>query len=145
MNKRIERLIGYLLIIPIYLIVIIILEHSHILTNTSLLLPILMYIPILIGIVISFIFNKNKFSKILSIIIILFCIISFYNYYDTYFIEHKGLTGLSPFVYWILTSIIIRLLTIILYIKNVGFKKTLPFIITYIISILFGLFCGFWE
>ena len=144
-NKKMVNLIGTLMVLPIYVIILFIL-NQFIGVYYTILFPITMYIPILIGLIISFISYKKESSKILGLFILIFMGISIYFYYDTYYVTHDvPFGGLASFFRWILNSIILRILTIIFFGKISGIKKTIIFFLLYLVGVGLSLLLGFWE
>ena len=136
-KKNNDVLIGFLLIFPIYLIALFILGLLKInFLEDSILLPILVYLPIIVGIALSYNINDKKMNKFISILIIVFIIIGCYFYYDTYFVDHDGWRGLNSFLYWIIYTVICRLLSCIFYWRIFGLKKAIILLLLYLLIVV---------
>ena len=144
-NKN-SNLRGILLIMPIYMIYFILANKLGLNgDNNEILIPILMYLPIIIGICLSYKDYKNRFSMPLMIFVLIFVILSIHFYYDTYFVEHSGWDGLGSYLFWLLNTIICKIFSCIFYIRLVGIKKGLLFLGFYVICIALSLAIGFWA
>ena len=84
-DNKLENLIGILLIMPIYMLIFVILN-----LRVFILFPLLMYLPIIIGMVLSYKNYNKKISKSIGVCILVFLVIAFYFFYQTYFVEHSG-------------------------------------------------------
>lgn len=144
-NKSIETIIGFLLLVPIYIVVFFLLKVININVNTDILLPIILYIPIIVGIILSYIFEGKKSCIILSLLIFVFCFVSFSFYYDTYFVQHSNFDAIGSYIFWIATTLICRILSVIFYGKIVKWKKASIFVCISIAVYIFALCIGFWE
>jgi len=142
-NEKIKNLIGIFMILPIYIIITVMLSITS--APTIILMPILMYLPILIGIILSLACLDKKPSKILISIVIFLLLTSSCFYCSTYFGEYSGFDGIGIFLMWILSSIVLRIFSIIFCGKTIGIKKTLIYAVIYIIMIVSALLLGFWE
>ena len=138
-KRKSENIIGFLLIIPFYLVIIVIsLFCAFDINNTAnnIIFLFLIYLPIIIGLFLSFKNHKEKASKLLCVLTLIFLAVSLYFYYKVYFVTFYGWDGLTYFVFWLISIAICRLVALIFYIKLVGFRKALLFICNYIIVIL---------
>ena len=139
-----SNLIGILFLIPIYIFIVIISIFFHINLISYEILPIIMYLPIFIGLILC---KKNNriINIIMSILIIIFICFSVYYYYDTYYVEHPGWDGFKPFALWIINTFICRILSFIYYVKIYSLKKGLFFIGIYFLLILISYVSGIWA
>ena len=142
-KKTRELIIGILLLMPLYLLLFYILKIINL--NYVILVPILMYIPIIIGIILSYKCKLNTLSKILRWLIVLFCLISIYNCLDTYYGNHPGFDGFTPFFWWNLNTAICRGLSLILYWNIAGWKKSIIIGIIYLLLLLVSYQFGLWS
>ena len=141
-----DLLIGILLIMPIYMLVFIVLNMFNLNKgDNSILLPTLMYCPIIIGIFLSYKFYKNKVNKTFGYIIIAFCILSLYFYYNTYFVEQEGWNGIGQYFLWLINTAISKIMACVFYGKIVGHKKALIFLGIYALIVILSFVLGFWA
>lgn len=143
--KKAENLIGILLMLPIYMIVLVLLVELHLSEDNTILAPILMYIPILVGIIMTYVHFPKKASSILSGIILFMSGFSVYFYYLTYGVDYSGWDGLGYYLLWLGTTVVTRIFSCIYYGKLVGVKKTLKFFGLYVIAIVLSVVFGFWA
>lgn len=141
-DNRLENLIGILLIMPIYMLVFVVLNLSG---DNRILFPILMYLPIIVGMVLSYKVYKNKISKSIGVCILIFLGIAIYFFYNTYFVEHFGWDGLGYYFLWFINTAILKIFSCIFYGKIVGWKKAIIFFITYILLVVSSFVLGFWA
>lgn len=145
-NNKYINLIGILLIMPIYMIFFVVLNVLNLnIQNNDILLPILMYLPIIVGIILSYKIHKNKTSKLISFSILLFIILAIYFYYNTYFIEYSGWDSIGWFLLWLGTTSISKILSCIFYGKIYGWKRGVLFLIIYIVTVGLSFTLGFWA
>ena len=147
MNKQDENLLGMLLVFPLFLLVILIFRTIDVVINyplfkyldNTILMGLLIHIPILIGVIIENNVYKEKLKRTFKgIDVIIFDILSFIFYYDTYFVEHSGWGGLGSFFYWLITLFITYILSARFYSKAVGSKKATAFALLY--PVFYGVF-----
>lgn len=74
-NNKLENLIGILLIMPVYMLIFVILNLQG---DNRILFPLLMYLPIIIGMVLSYKNYNNKVSKTIGVCILIFLLIALY-------------------------------------------------------------------
>lgn len=130
-NNILENLIGVLLIIPIYIPSLMLIKCL-----TSEIIIVLMYLPIICGIIESYKdYSKKANKSIIALMVMLLCT-SLYYYYITYFTDQEGWDGLGSFFSLIFNMIILRITILFYYKKIAGFKKTLIFFIIYVLVIL---------
>lgn len=141
-DNRLENLIGILLIMPIYMLILVILNLQG---DNRILFPLLMYLPIIIGIVLSYKNYNNKVSKTIGGCSLVFLVIALYFFYQTYFVEYSDWNGLGYYFLWIINTSILKVFLCIFYGKIVGLKKALKFFIIYVLSVVFSFALGFWA
>lgn len=141
-DNRLENLIGILLIMPIYMLILVILNLQG---DNRILFPLLMYLPIIIGIVLSYKNYNNKVSKTIGGCSLVFLVIALYFFYQTYFVEYSGWDGLGYYLLWLINTSILKVFLCIFYGKIVGLKKALKFFIIYVLSVVFSFALGFWA
>lgn len=139
-NEKTKILIGTLLIMPIclFFLTLINLFNLNIGNNDkSLFYLILLYVPIIIGLVLSYTVYGRSIKKSFFISILIFLAISIYSYYNTYVVELPGFDNLGYFIFWIISSIIAKILLCVLYGKIAGWKKIAVFLTIYVLLVLF--------
>ncbi len=141
-DNRLQNLIGILLIMPIYMLILVILNLQG---DNRILFPLLMYLPIIIGIVLSYKNYNNKVSKTIGGCSLVFLIIALYFFYQTYFVEYSGWDGLGYYFLWLINTSILKVFLCIFYGKIVGLKKALKFFIIYVLSVVSSFALGFWA
>ena len=141
-DNRLKNLIGILLIMPIYMLILVILNLQG---DNRILFPLLMYLPIIIGIVLSYKNYNNKVSKTIGGCSLVFLIIALYFFYQTYFVEYSGWDGLGYYFLWLINTSILKVFLCIFYGKIVGLKKALKFFIIYVLSVVSSFALGFWA
>lgn len=139
-DNNLENLIGVLLIMPIYMLIFVILN-----LRVFILFPLLMYLPIIIGMVLSYKNYNKKISKPIGVCIFVFLVIALYFFYQTYFVEHSGWNGLGYFFFWLINTAILKIFSCIFYGKIVGSKKAIIFFIIYVLSVVSSFALGFWA
>lgn len=149
-NKIIENLIGILLIMPIYMLFFVLLHWLNfngeiLFINGKILFLILMYLPVIIGMFLSYRLYQNKVSKLISICIVTFLILAVYFFYNTYFVEHSGFNGIGYAFLWLINTGITKVLTCVFYGKIVGWKKAIIFFTIYILLVISSFVLGFWA
>ena len=135
-NYKIKNLIAALMLMPLISLLIIIilinvLEYlPHVNMGDSMytvLIPICVYIPVIISLVLSNIFYKKSISKILVISNLILICISIYYYYNTFFKENSGWDGLGYFICWALFTIILSITSFVFFLyfywKNIRGTK----------------------
>lgn len=140
-DNRLKNLIGILLIMPIYMLILVILNLQG---DNRILFPLLMYLPIIIGIVLSYKNYNNKVSKTIGGCSLVFLVIALYFFYQTYFVEYSGWDGLGYYFLWLINTSILKIFLCIFYGKIVGLKKALKFFIIYVLSVVSSFALGFW-
>ena len=144
-NKN-EIIIGFLLLIPMYMIIFILLYYLNLQTsNNAALFPIILYLPIISGIMLSYKLYGDKINKPIGITTIIFCLIAYYFYYNTYFVEHEGWDGIGYYLFWALNTVICRIFSCIFYYRIVGLKKAILSLLIYIIILASSIIFGFWA
>lgn len=138
-GNNLENLIGILLIMPIYMLILVVLNLRG---DNRILFPTLMYLPIIIGIVLSYKIYKNKTSILIGVCILIFLGIAIYFFYNTYFVENTGWDGLGYFFLWLINTAILKIFACIFYGKIVGWKKGNNFLWYLCIS---SALLGFWR
>lgn len=141
-DNRLKNLIGILLIMPIYMLILVILNLQG---DNRILFPLLMYLPIIIGIVLSYKNYNNKVSKTIGGCSLVFLVIALYFFYQTYFVEYSGWDGLGYYLLWLINTSILKVFLCIFYGKIVGLKKALKFFIIYVLSVVSSFALGFWA
>ena len=141
-DNRLKNLIGILLIMPIYMLILVILNLQG---DNRILFPLLMYLPIIIGIVLSYKNYNNKLSKTIGGCSLVFLAIALYFFYQTYFVEYSGWDGLGYYFLWLINTSILKVFLCIFYGKIVGLKKALKFFIIYVLSVVSSFALGFWA
>ena len=141
-DNRLKNLIGILLIMPIYMLILVILNLQG---DNRILFPLLMYLPIIIGIVLSYKNYNNKVSKTIGGCSLVFLVIALYFFYQTYFVEYSGWDGLGYYFLWLINTSILKIFLCIFYGKIVGLKKALKFFIIYVLSVVSSFALGFWA
>lgn len=141
-DNRLENLIGILLIMPIYMLILVILNLQG---DNRILFPLLMYLPIIIGIVLSYKNYNNKVSKTIGGCSLVFLVIALYFFYQTYFVEYSGWDGLGYYFLWLINTSILKVFLRIFYGKIVGLKKALKFFIIYVLSVVSSFALEFWA
>lgn len=147
-SKGVENLIGILLIMPIYMPVTLFIYYglNIVFDETNfLIIPILMYVPNIIGMFLTYKFYKNKFSTIMCILISFALIISIYYFYNVYFVEHEGLDVIGYFILWLATLGFSKILSVIFYGKVAGTKKALLFLGIYALVVIASFSMGYWA
>lgn len=145
-SNKLDNLIGILLIMPIYMIVFVLLNVLNLNNGDNLILfPTLMYLPVIIGIVLSYKLHGNKVSNVITVIILGILVLAICFYYDTYFVEHSGWDGLGSFFLWLITSAVCKIVSCVFYGKIVGAKKSVLFLFIYVIVIVCSFLLGFWA
>lgn len=139
-DNKLENLIGILLIMPIYMLIFVILN-----LRVFILFPLLMYLPIIIGMVLSYKNYNKKISKPIGVCIFVFLVIALYFFYQTYFVEHSGWDGLGYFFFWLINTAILKIFSCIFYGKIVGWKKAIIFFVIYVLSVVSSFALGFWA
>ena len=141
-DNRLENLIGILLIMPIYMLILVILNLQG---DNRILFPLLMCLPIIIGIVLSYKNYNNKVSKTIGGCSLVFLVIALYFFYQTYFVEYSGWDGLGYYFLWLINTSILKVFLRIFYGKIVGLKKALKFFIIYVLSVVSSFALEFWA
>ena len=141
-DNIIENLIGVLLIIPIYMFIFVGLNLRG---DNKILFPVLMYLPIIIGIVLAYKNYNNKISKSISGWILVFLFVAVYFYYQTYFVELPGWDNLGNYFLWFISSAILKIFSCIFYGKIVGWKKAVNFLVVYVLLVVSSFTFGFWA
>ena len=147
-SKGVENLIGILLIMPIYMPVTLFIYYglNIVFDETNfLIIPILMYVPNIIGMFLTYKFYKSKFSTIMCILISFALIISIYYFYNVYFVEHEGLDVIGYFILWLATLGFFKILSVIFYGKVAGAKKALLFLGIYALVVIASFSMGYWA
>ena len=142
LNKKTDILIGSLLILPLYIVVYVILIsvlRIEINFNPYILLSILMYLPVFIGILLSYKYYGEEASKIFSSLIIFFIVIALFNFYNVSFDELERLNDLTSYYGWLVSSVIARIIACAYYGSLVGKKKALNFFVLYVITVIWFL------
>ena len=133
-DNMVKNLIGVLLIVPIYVVVVLTTYFlSFMDLNIQTIIPWVMYLPIIIGIFLSYKKYKEKASKIIGGFILGFIVLALYFYYKTYFVELPGWGNLGYFIYWLGITAICRILTFVFYGRIAGKKKIITFLGIYMI------------
>ena len=146
-----ETIVGILMVMPIYMVILMVLKAFGLNEGGNEVLFItLMYAPILIGIILSLVSKNIKSSNpytsgILIFLIIIFLGIGSYNFYYSYFVDTPGWDGFGYFLYWIGSTIVVKILSLIYYKNITGWKKALKLFGIYVIIVLCSLFLGFWA
>ena len=141
-DNKLENLIGILLIMPIYMLILVVLNLRG---DNRILFPILMYLPIIIGMVLSYKMYRNKTSILIGVCILIFLGMAIYFFYNTYFVENTGWDGLGYFFLWLMNTVILKIFACIFYGKIVGWKKALIIFCIYVLSIISSALLGFWR
>lgn len=141
-DNKLENLIGILLIMPIYMLIFVILNLRG---DNRILFPLLMYLPIIIGMVLSYKNYNNKASKLIGFCILVFLVIALYFFYQTYFVEHLNWGNVAAFFLWLMNTAILKIFSCIFYGKIVGWKKALKFFVIYVLSVVASFAFGFWA
>lgn len=141
-DNKLENLIGILLIMPVYMLIFVILNLRG---DNRILFPLLMYLPIIIGMVLSYKNYNNKVSKTIGVCILIFLLIALYFFYQTYFVEHAGWDGLGYYFFWFINTAILKIFSCIFYGEIVGWKKALKFFFIYVLSVVCSFALGFWA
>ena len=135
-----NKIIGFLLIVPIYIILFGIFKLFNLfnLNNNieEIIVLIVVYLPILIGLFMLNKKNNKKVNKIIIISLIISLVLSLFFYIDTYFINHIGFNSLFYFFLYLVTIGISRLLLVFYYNKKVNTKKGFIFLILWLTIIL---------
>ena len=144
-NNGIENLIGFLLLMPIYMFITVLsslLNWNNIIN--SIVIPVSMGLPIIIGMILSYKFYKSKINEFGSqcTCICILLVLATYYFYNSFFVEHTGWGGLGEIMLWLVTFVISRIWLFVFYGKIVGFKKTIIFFIIYIIFPIFVFLAG---
>ena len=145
-NNKIETIIGILLFMPIYILVFVMFNifrlhgiHDYVL------LPILLYVPIIVGLIIAYVTNKKEFNILTGILILISCLIAVYFFHETYFVENQGWRSVSEYLLWLINTGICRIITLIFYGKYAGWKKSFIMFGIYAILIILSFLLGFWA
>ena len=141
-DNKLENLIGILLIMPIYMLILVVLNLRG---DNSILFPLLMYLPIIIGMVLSYKKYSNKVSKSIGVCIFVFLGIAICFFYNTYFVEHSGFDAIGYMFFWLIATAILKIFSCIFYGKIVGWKKAMFFFIIYILLVVSSFVLGFWA
>lgn len=143
-NYNLENLIGFLLIIPIYILLFVVLSLLLYLfrINISLvnILPVIMYLPIIIGLYVSYRNYKNKINKIIGVFILVFLIIGLYLCFQAYVLQHDEWDSLGYFLLWFINETLLKIFLCIFYGKITGWKKAIIFLGIYILCIFSSAF-----
>jgi len=147
-KKDNSNLIGTLLVIPIYIYLLVfskIFELNTILVEKYAMhiFGIIIYLPIITGIIISFKTDKN--FNVGKAFIVIFLLLSVFNFYNTYFVDNEGWNGLGFFIYWLVCTGLYRISAVLYYESFVGWKKTLKLLGIYVLSIAFTFLIGVWR
>lgn len=140
-KNKYENIIGILLVIPIYMLIYIILcflklyFFKQMEFDIFVILPWLMYLPIIIGVLISFKKYKEKASKVIIIPLLFFMVLALYLFYNTYYIDHPGFDNIGYLVYWLISTAVCRVFSYIFFGPIVGKKKAIIFFLIYILII----------
>ena len=113
--------------------------------DNRILFPTLMYLPIIIGMMLSYKFYSNKASKPISVCIFVFFVIALYSFYQTYFVEHPGWDGVGYYFLWLINTAMVKIFACIFYGKIVGWKKAISFLMIYVLSVIASFGLGFWA
>lgn len=139
-NNLINVLIGILLIMPFFTILLTIFNLYNLNDGNPLIYIILMIaltLPTIIGVILSYVFFKDKISKRVCITILIITLFIAYFFYDNTFVEHQGWSGLGSAILLPINAAINKVLSCILYLKIGGWKKVLLlFIIHVLIAII---------
>ena len=146
-KKDKSKLIGALLILPIYFVLLGFIKrfklNYYIPEELAMIIfGLILYLPIFIGMIISF--KSFKDYSIAKVFMILFLLLSIFNYYHTYFVDKEGWNGLGFFVYWLIGTVLYRISAILYYESFVGWKKTLKLLAICVLLLGFSFFIGFW-
>lgn len=147
-SKGVENLIGILLIMPIYMPVTLFIYYvlNIVFDETNyLIIPILMYVPNIIGMFLTYKFYKNKFNTILCVLIAFTLILSIGFFYNTYFVEHQGFDVIGDFICWLGSLGLCKIFSTIFYGKVVGIKKALLFLGIYVLIVIASFSMGYWA
>ena len=145
-NDKNELIIGILLFAPMYMLFFELLYLLNLRTsNNTALFPILLYFPIISGVILSYVKYGSRMSKLAGFITILFCFIGYYYYFNTYFVEHEGWDGIGYYLAWAINTVICRIFSFIFYIRVSGLKKASLALLIYIMILICSIVFGFWA
>ena len=130
-SQFLEIVTGILLIMPFHLIVTKLLKIGFIEYEAyNILFFLSLYLTAIVGIVLLFVLYKEKINNPLSIFSLIFLALSFFHCINSFFVKN-GLDGIGHTIFFIITTIIYRILIAVLYGKRFGWKKAIPLIICY--------------
>lgn len=160
-NKIRENIIGHLLLSPIFIVSLLILylidmcgiKVLKIDGIVEVVMGISIFLPVLIGIILSYIYYGNQIKKhLLTAFIIIIGVYAAINFYETYFVNLSGFEGIGSFYFFIISTIIMYISAACFYNQIVGFKRTffqvvlygvyfsIPYIIPKLINYIVGYF-----
>ena len=146
MTKSNKELIsGILLFLPIYIIIFSLLTIFKMGGSYFYyLFPVLLYLPIIIGLIMLYKYKK-KINKIFMILIIVFCLSALYFYYLTYFGSQPSWKNISEYYLWGINTGLARIVSFILYGKSIDWKKSGILFGTYMVVMIVSAILGFWN
>ena len=144
-NMLLENLIGILLIMPIYMLVFIVINLLGLNCDGNIVLPITIYLPVIIGMVLINMIYKDKMSEEVNFFAVIFLGIAIFAWCMNAFIEWDGFDGLWVIVIWILSTIALKICACFNYGRIVGWKKTKIFFSVYMVLLMLSLMLGFWA
>ena len=140
-----EYLIGILLLVPLYIPILSVLGMMVEDYNGEIVVPIAMYLPAVIGLVILYVSEKDEVNTMLTIGATVSLVIALCCWYMTYANDTEGWGGLGYVFGWLICSVVFRVLVAIYLGRTVGKKKTIIFCSVYLLAIIISFLFRFWA
>ena len=145
-NNKTAVLFGILLIFPVYILIFAVMGLLKLNTGDNyILMPLLMYLPMSAGLIVSSCLYKKRIFKVLLIVIAVLFLLTLYFYYMTYLVEHHGWEAMDYFFFWLGATVLLRILCCVFYGRLFGVKRTLIFAALYILTAISSILLGFWT
>lgn len=146
-NDKYVNLIGILLIMPIWMILGILLRVINFNNGDYSILGLFsMYLPIIIGLTLSYRLYKSKMNISISKTILVIIVLAICFYYIGYFVDFDDPWDGVGFVFlWLISTAICKVLSCVFYAKIAGREKAINFFLVYILIIVSSFFLGFWR
>ena len=144
-GKLKENIIGILMLIPLYIPMIAILNMLVDDYIGEIVVPIAMYLPAVIGLVLLYISEKDEVSTMLAICATISLIIAIFCWCMTYANDAEGWGGIGYVFGWIISSFAFRVCGAIYIGKNGGKVKCAIFSGLYLVFIVLSFLISFWA
>lgn len=141
-KNKIENLIGILLLMPLYMVILVVFNLKG---DNLILFPTLMYLPIIIGTILSYIYYYKKIGVPIGVCSFIFLVIAVFFFIKTYCFEYADFEELIYYLLWLLNTAVLKIFLCVLYSKIVGKKKAIIFFIIYVLAVVASFVLGFWA